>query len=224
MRDEGRFGQGQGRLLLWFFYFPTFGGRPSPLSTPWWLTGASISAVDHLTFRNSFPKHEISIFHIVAPSTPIPTSTLPSLADAVFPLAVPGASSTVALGSVWDSSVGFEVAGGWDRRRGGQFQGLSLLKRAIPQVLEGEWNTNITHRKLGARQLQELGGPVRAAWRPALAKDEEGVLNQHLHTHLKEREWWKDISAHIHIGTLQNLNRLKNNPQKQAYLLRQDCD
>lgn len=34
--------------------------------------------------------------------------------------------------------MGFEVAGGWDRRRGGQLQGLSLLKRAIPQVLEGE--------------------------------------------------------------------------------------
>lgn len=205
MRDEGRFGQGQGWLLLGFFYFSTFRGRPSPLPASWWLTGASFCAVDNLTFRNwpSFPKHEIPIFHIGAPSIPIPTSTFPALADAILPLAVPGASSAAALGSVRDSSVGFEVpvAGGGDRCRGGQFQGLSLLQGSVPQVLEGEWNTNITHRKLGARQLQKLSGPVRAAWRPALAEDKEGVLHQDLHTHLEEREWWKDTSTQRHSNT-----------------------
>lgn len=36
--------------------------------------------------------------------------------------------------------MGFEVpvAGGWDRCRGDQLQGLSLLQGSIPQVLEGE--------------------------------------------------------------------------------------
>lgn len=204
MRDEGRFGKGQRWFLLWFFYFSTLGRRPSALPASRWLSRASFCTADNLTFGNSFPKHEIPVFHTGDPSTSIPTLPTPSLADAILPLSVPGTSSTAALRSVRHSSRGFEVsvAGGGDRGVGGRLQGLSLLQRSVPQVLEREWNTNIAYRKLGTRQLQKLGGPVRAAWRPALAKDEEGVFQQDLHAHLEKRIGHKRMNTLFTLYTV----------------------
>lgn len=130
MRDKGRFGKSQGRLLLCSFYFSTFRSGPSPFPASGWLTAASFCTAGNLTFRNRLPQHVISIFFTGA------ASTLHSLADAVLPFTVPGSASAAALGNIRDASVGFEVpvAGG----RADQFQGLTLLERSILQVLEGE--------------------------------------------------------------------------------------
>lgn len=173
MRDKRRFRQRQGWLLLWFFYFPPLGGGPSPLPASGWLTGSSFRAAGNLTVSNR--QQEISVFLAGAPSA------VGSLADAVLPLAVPRARG---------GPVGFEVpvAGGEDGGRGGRLRGLSLLQRPVPQVLEGERNANVAHGELGARQLEELRGPVGAARGPALAEDKEGVLHQDLHAHLQDRK------------------------------------
>lgn len=190
VRNEGRFGQGQRGLLLWFFYFSTLRGRPPPLSAARRLTGAGVCAPGNLTFgnRSSFPKRKISIFHSGVSSTPTPAFTAPPLADPVLALSVSGISHTAALGCFWDGSGGFKVpvARVRDWSVVFWFGRLCLLQRPVLQVFESKWNTNITHRKLCTRQLQKLSGSVWTTWRPSLAKHEEGVLKQHLHTHLEK--------------------------------------
>lgn len=63
-------------------------------------------------------------------------------------------------------------------------QRLTVCYRTVPQAAEGQRHTYVAHTQLSAGQLKQLGGPVRAAGRPALAEHKEGILHQHLHTHL----------------------------------------
>lgn len=62
---------------------------------------------------------------------------------------------------------------------------LAVRDRTVAQAAEGQRHAYVAHAQLSAGQLKKLRGPVRAARRPALTEDEEGILHQHLHAHLK---------------------------------------